>query len=311
MPTLLIDSHYLGYQAHYVLGGELSHDDIPTGVLFGFLSRVLHLCRLFETNNVVFCWDSRKSYRKRKYPWYKSGRAEKTDEELARLNILYSQLHLLRGSLLPLMGWLDQCVQTGCEADDIIAILVREVEDEWVIVSADSDLYQCLQNNVRIYNPSKHRVMTARRFRKEYGIEPAVWRDVKATAGCGSDSVPGVPGVGEKTAVKFYRGELPERYKAYKAIITNGDIIARNRRIVTIPISKAVLPILRGHKFNPPAFRDICTGYGMESFLAPEMWEQWAQVFENRIVQSERKPYPKVKVRRKRNAAAEGPSFGI
>lgn len=306
-PTLLIDSHYIGHQAHYTLG-DLSHEDVATGVVFGFLSRVLSLGLQFKTNDIVFCWDSKHSYRKRKYPWYKEHRRTYKDGEEESLRILHQQLRLLRKEILPGIGFANQLFQKGCESDDLMAKVVMGKLGEWVIVTADEDLWQCLASNTRVYNPSQKKMMTHRRLRDEHGISPREWAMAKAIAGCPSDSVPGVPGVGMKTAIKYLRGELPETYKTYKAIVSEKDIYTRNRQLVFLPISKTREPDIVANHFSVEGFREMCEKYGLESFLQEAMLANWEALFSGVITESSTSMYHrkgKVRAPRRRKQRAK------
>lgn len=295
--TLLIDSHYLGFQALYCRGlGGLSHSDVATGVLFGFLGRILHLGGFFQTNDIVFCWDSPKSYRKRKFSWYKEHRQAKTAEEQAKLNNLYIQLNLLRDTILPRIGFANQIIQTGCECDDLIAKIVEKAESDYVIISADEDLFQLLRGNVRMYNPSKHKMMTAGRFEENFGLPPWRWAEVKSIAGCPTDRVPGVGGVGTPTAIQFLKGELKEGKKKDSIMkgILNGTV-ERNGLLVTLPISRTRHIITVPNVFSIQAFTDVCKEYGLTSFLQKGRLSEWESLFKGTITEEPGMLYGKAK----------------
>ena len=142
-PTMIIDAHYIGHQARHVLG-DLSHDDVATGVIYGFLGRVLSLGTLFETNEIVFCWDSKKSYRKKLFPDYK--KRDLKPEEIEDRRVMMEQLTKLRREILPKVGFNDNHIQVGCESDDIMASIVFGKLGDFIIITADEDLFQCLMN---------------------------------------------------------------------------------------------------------------------------------------------------------------------
>ena len=119
MITLLIDCHYLGHQARYTHKGLKSKEGKPTGVLFGFLSRVLSLCFLFETNDVIFCWDSSKSIRKIRYDWYKK-KPPLSPEDMNDLQEAREQFTILRKRILPAIGFKNNIMYPGREADDVM-----------------------------------------------------------------------------------------------------------------------------------------------------------------------------------------------
>lgn len=240
---LIIDSNQLGYRAFYKMGGLHYHGN-PTGVAYGFIGTIHFLQREFPNAQFVFCFDYGKNIRYDLCPTYKAKRRqnklEKKKEELKQLADMEGQLKLLRRKILKLIGFQNVFYQKGYEADDLIASVCREIpdEDEGVIVSSDEDMFQLLRKNIRIYRPNQRDVMTRKRFINSYKIKPKQWIDVKCIAGCSSDEIPGIKGVGQTTALKFIRGELPETNKKYAAITCKEGkkIIEANRKLVKLPI---------------------------------------------------------------------------
>lgn len=235
---LILDCHYLCYRALHTTG-QLSHEDVLTGVIYGFLRDVMLLQEQFLTNRLVFCFDRSPSHRARDYPGYKANRTEDgmdKEEKLARAE-LRRQIKLLRSRYLRQVGFRNIFHQQGYEADDVIASVVRDLPktDEAIIVSADRDLIQLLKPNVFIWNPHKKKAYTLKSLYAEFGIEPMAWVDIKALAGCGSDNVEGIRGVGEKTAAKFLRGHLKAESAAFQAIVKGDKIWRRNRALVKLP----------------------------------------------------------------------------
>ena len=135
--------------------------------------------------------------------------------------------------------------QKGHEADDVIASIVRNASrpgqgnNHHTIVSADHDLYQLLRPTCQMWNPNSagKGMMTAGKFHAEYGISPREWPTVKAMAGCSSDEVPGIKGVGEKTAIRFLNHELPASHKTYARIKGNAAtrLVEANMALVRLP----------------------------------------------------------------------------
>jgi DNA polymerase-1 len=280
MKTLIIDSNYLGYAAAYTMK-DLSHDDVATGVLFGFMSRVLSMGHHFETNDFVFCWDSRKSKRKDKHSFYKVHRVKTDPAEIERKVIIGKQFKILRKTILPKIGFKNVFVQRGYESDDIIMKIVQKWKmKDPIVVTADEDLYQCL-DYARVFLPNKKKMMTTYRFREEYGILPVSWARVKRIAGCSSDEVPGIVGVGEKTAIKFIKGALKKDSVAYKKITSEEgkNIIRRNHPLVTLPFQGTQTPERRKNEFSSSGLREVALKYGMESFLSGERQEEWRHFF--------------------------------
>jgi len=278
-PTMIIDSHYIAHQAKYAMR-ELRFDGNETGIIFGFLSRILTLGMRFKTNDFVFLWDSRSSKRKKLMPLYKSKRKEMTIEEQKEMILAKIQFTKLRRKILPAIGFKNVYIQKGFEGDDLIAKFVLGRLGEFIIVSADEDLFQCLQANTKIYTPSKKRFMTRRRFITEYGINPSSWRYIKALAGCSSDGVPGIRGVGEKTALKFWKGVLDKKSKIYKKIEEKKEaIFKKNIPLVFLPFEGTEDLKHLGNDFDFKTFKKICRKYGMVSFLEKEKLKEWKVFF--------------------------------
>jgi 5'-3' exonuclease len=109
------------------------------------------------------------------------------------------------------------------------------------MVTTDKDLFQCICEQIGWYSPIQNKAWYYRSFMTEYGIEPRQFALVKAIAGCSSDNVPGIKGVGDKTALKYVKNELPKTHKTYRDIENNLELINFNKEIVCLP-HQAVRP---------------------------------------------------------------------
>lgn len=246
---LVFDCNALAWAAFHTTGG-LSYNNTPTGVIYGFLSQVMRITGDLQSNDLVFCFDYGKSHRFNLLPTYKhkrKARRETSEREQAIYAQVHKQITLLRTKYLRSIGFRNVLFQKHYEADDIIAEVVLHSlrEDESAtIVSGDEDFYQLLGKNIALYKPIPKTLMTRAQFIKSYGVKPRQWVDVKSLAGCSSDDVPGIAGIGETTALKYLRGELKPTLKAYQKIqdgIETG-IMERNRPLVKLPF-KGVAPI--------------------------------------------------------------------
>ena len=123
-----------------------------------------------------------------------------TEEEEESNRIAYEQFDKLK-LVLPEMGFANVFEEKGYESDDIIASLVVGSDERTVVISSDKDLYQLL-NWCNICD-IKGSVYTKNMFIREYKINPSGWKRVKSIAGCNTDNIKGVKGVGEKTAIKY------------------------------------------------------------------------------------------------------------
>ncbi len=236
--VLLVDCHYLCWRAMHTTG-KLSHAGVATGVLFGFFRDITMLRDRFNTDNIVFCFDSPNSLRAQSFPSYKSARRERiwTEQEIAMRAEMVKQIDNLRNSLLPELGFRNVFIADGYEADDVIAKISTGASEEApaIVVTGDSDLYQLLGRHVMLFDPRSKKTTTRHTFKRQYGIHPDQWPLVKAMAGCSSDSVKGIKGVGDTTAIKYLLNKLPPKSAAYKTIKANQALIDINLLLVQLP----------------------------------------------------------------------------
>jgi len=274
---ILVDANSVAHQAKHSMGG-LSWEEKQTGVIFGFLNQMLTLAKTMESNEFIFVWDSRESNRKKIFPNYKiARRRDKTPDEERLDNIAYEQFHEIRTYILPTIGFKNNLMEEGFEADDLIASIVREnTKENFSIISTDEDLYQLLSDNVYMYSTRKKKSYTQHNLWKDFRITPREWADVKAIGGCSSDGVPGVPGVGEITACKYLTRKLPVTSKAYKAIRENKELIEFNKKLVRLPFEGTPqIKMFTPDKLSFRSFQNVCTQNGFRSFLEKDKLSQW------------------------------------
>lgn len=240
---LILDGNYLCCRNFFAMG-DLSHKDLPTAVLFGFFRDITTLVEQFATPHLAFCFDHGRGLREKTYPSYKAKRrsVEHTEEECVRYDALKQQVWQLKSDFLRYVGYRNVFYQKGYEADDMIASVVRNMhrKDEAVIISADKDMWQLVSDRVSCYNPQSRKSVTLQSFYEEWGIQPPQWVDVKAIAGCGTDDVQGVDGVGEKTAAKYLQGKLTGK-KADAIVEFNKSLVRmRNNSLIHLPYQGAM-----------------------------------------------------------------------
>ena len=266
---VLIDTSYMCYR-HFFQMRKLSHDGIATGVLFGFMRDLVALKEQFG-DQFVFCFDYGYNKRKDIDSGYKSSRAKKreesTEEETKAFDEMRKQIDLLRTTFLYKLGFRNIVSQEGYEADDLIAKIAKQTKEPHraTIVSSDHDLYQCLRDNVDMWDPTQKKLTRKLDFVKEYHLQPTAWRMVKAIAGCGSDDVVGVKGVGEKTAVKYMLHDLKSTTKAYMAIQSSKKIIRGNMELVSLPMAGTKRVQLAPNVITEKRWDKMMSKFGMTS----------------------------------------------
>jgi DNA polymerase-1 len=223
---------------HGMKNTKLSHDQQRVEIIYSFLGYVLACANEFKTTNLIFAWDSRRSRRKQFYPEYKEHRRkDKTPEDIKLDEIAYKQFNLLRKEILPDMGFKNVFLQSGLEADDIMAeFVLNSGFTNVVLVTTDQDMFQLL-HRCSIWDPIKRIMKDRQWFMDTYDLLPHKWSIVKAIGGCTSDNVKGIKGVGEKTAIKYIQGKLPEHTKKFKDIESKEGkkIRERNHLLVHLP----------------------------------------------------------------------------
>ena len=268
---LVLDVSFLAWKAFYTTPG-LTHDDLPTGVLFGFLRDVKNLEEQFRTDRTVFCFDGPgKGRREKMHSFYKQKRREKyltmSEEDKLLHRGMREQVLRLRTKVLKALGYRNVLWQKGREGDDVIASVCQDVVDSGlgtvVIVSSDKDLWQCLRPEISVWNTKK--IVTANSFTAEWGLSPMQWADVKAIAGCGGDEVPGIVGIGEKTAAKFLGGKLKDTTKAWQKIVDGNRIWRRNLPLVSLPLPGTHTFLLRDDRVTDERWDRVTAGMGMTS----------------------------------------------
>lgn len=201
---VLIDGKSVFYRGYYAMGALGLADGTPTGGVYGFAAIAMEIVRKLNPTKVVVAWDSKSSTSKRKaiYADYKAGRVKPGEDFYAQIPLL---VELIRD-----LGWTFIEVP-DYEADDIIGTLSKEADEEGdfetFIISSDLDMLQIVDENTHMWRILKGfsniQQMDVAEVEAKYQISKNQFLDLKALKGDASDNIPGVPGIGEKTAAKL------------------------------------------------------------------------------------------------------------
>ncbi|HEY8552104.1 MAG TPA: DNA polymerase I [Thermaerobacter sp.] len=200
---VLIDGHSLMYRAFFALPPLATADGLPTNAVYGFLTMLLRLLEEERPRYLAVAFDrGLPTFRVERYPDYKGHRPETPGD-------LRSQFPILK-DVLAAMG-IPMVEHDGFEADDLLGTLAHRARAAGVpkvlLVTGDRDVLQLLDEGIEVLltrrGISDVQRYDRRRIREELGIEPTQYLDVKALMGDASDNIPGVPGIGEKTALKL------------------------------------------------------------------------------------------------------------
>ncbi|WP_329598882.1 DNA polymerase I [Streptomyces pseudovenezuelae] len=257
---MLMDGHSLAYRAFFALPAEnfTTATGQPTNAIYGFASMLANTLRDEEPTHFAVAFDvSRKTWRSEEFTEYKANRSKTPDEFKGQVELI--------GELLDAMH-VSRFAVDGFEADDVIATLATQAEAEGfdvLIVTGDRDSFQLVSEHTTVLYPTKG-VSELTRFTPEkvfekYGLTPAQYPDFAALRGDPSDNLPGIPGVGEKTAAKWINQfgsfvELVERVeevkgKAGQNLRDHLEAVKLNRRLTemvrTVELPKTVTDLER------------------------------------------------------------------
>ena len=228
----LIDGSGYIFRAYYALPPlSRKSDGLPTGAVSGFCSMLFKLLEDSKSNEnlqkpthfAVIFDSARKTFRNEIYSDYKANRSE-APEDLA------PQFEYIRKSVLAFN--LPSVELMNYEADDLIATYVDQILKKGAkvtIVSSDKDLMQLYKKDVRIFDPMKNKFITEDDIIKKFGVDSDKVIDVQSLAGDSSDNVPGVPGIGVKTAA-----ELINKYGTLEKLLRSANEIKQNKRRETL-----------------------------------------------------------------------------
>lgn len=276
MKTILIfDSNALCWGAFHSLPA-LTHEEFGTTIIYGFLNKLFSIQQYTEADFIAFAWDSRSSKRIKLFPEYKSKRRtakeQYTPEEIKIHEDRDRQFKLLRDEIIPALGFVNNFTEKGLEGDDIIASISKSYStDHRVrIVARDGDLYQLINTNCTMYDPTTQSVIDEEYIFEKYGVYPDMWADIKGIAGCVGDEVPGIPGIGTDRAIKYLLGRMKVTSSLYKRIVSNEDIIKLTRALVVLPFKGTPTYILQEDKCRVNKLKKVAAKYGLESYLSEE-----------------------------------------
>ncbi|MGC4853789.1 DNA polymerase I [Micromonospora sp. DT4] len=260
---LLVDGHSLAYRAFFALPVEnfSTTTGQPTNAVYGFTSMLINVLRDEQPTHIVVAFDvSRRSFRTDKYAEYKAGRSETPTDFKGQVSLVKEVLAALQIPVVEMEGY---------EADDVIATLACQARDQGMTVlisSGDRDAFQLVGDQVTVLYPRKGVSDLARMdpaaIEAKYGVGPERYRDLAALVGETSDNLPGVPGVGPKTAAKWIT-----TYGGVEGVIARADEIKGK---AGDSLRERLADVIRNYEIN-------CLVSDLELPLRPEdaRWAGW------------------------------------
>lgn len=217
----LVDGSGYIFRAFHALPPLTRPDGVQIGAVLGFTNMLIKLLREKNPHYLVVVFDAaRENYRNKIYPAYKANRQETPPELIPQFSLIREACDAFDVSHIE---------KEGYEADDLIATYAHSQEGEVTIVSSDKDLMQLVGGSVRMWDPMKNRLIGEEEVIEKFGVPPEKVIDVQALAGDSTDNIPGVPGIGIKTAA-----ELIQTYGTLENLLANLDQIKQPKRRETL-----------------------------------------------------------------------------
>jgi DNA polymerase-1 len=232
----LIDGSGYIFRAYYALPPlSRKSDGLPTGAVSGFCSMLFRLLEdsrsddsIHRPTHFAVIFDSaRKNFRNDIYSEYKANRSEAPEDLVPQFEYIRKSVEAFNLPSIELSNY---------EADDLIATYTKQiikVGAKVTVISSDKDLMQLVSDKVRLYDPMKSKVLGEKEVVEKFGVKPNQVIDVQSLAGDSSDNIPGVPGIGIKTA-----SELINKYKTLDVLLKKADEIPQNKRRETLLANK-------------------------------------------------------------------------
>ncbi len=228
----LIDGSGYIFRAYYALPPlSRKSDGLPTGAVSGFCSMLFKLLedsraddgKEKPTHFAVIFDSARKNFRNEIYKDYKANRSEAPEDLAPQFEYIRKSVKAFNLPSIELLNY---------EADDLIATYAKQITElgaKVTIISSDKDLMQLVSKDVRLYDPMKSKVIGEKEVIEKFGVKPNQVVDVQSLAGDSSDNIPGVPGIGIKTAA-----ELINKYKNLDTLLKKASEIKQNKRRETL-----------------------------------------------------------------------------
>ncbi len=234
---ILIDANSFCYRAFYAIRQLQTSYGQPTNAVYGFVAMINKLLEVFNPEYVAVCFDiSRKTFRSEKFKDYKSNRPPMPDDLVSQIGLIKELVKSYNFCLLERQGY---------EADDIIASMCKRFKNEGIkniVISSDKDMLQLVDDGTVIYNPQKEKgvMFDEKAVIERYGLRPSQIVDYISLIGDNVDNIPGVKGIGEKTALTLLR-----EFKTIDKLIENLDKIQKPKLKESIYHAKKQLALNR------------------------------------------------------------------
>ena len=262
---LLIDGSSYIFRAFFAIGHLSNSKGLPTNATYGFTQMILKVLKEQPSDYLVVAFDSRApTFRSEIYKEYKANRPAMPESLVPQLPYIKKIIEGYRIATLEMDGY---------EADDLIGTVAKGVQSETdvVIITGDKDILQLVSDRIEVYDPMKEKRFGVKEVIERFGVRPEQMVEVMGLAGDSIDNIPGVPGIGEKTAIELIKtfGSIENllahldqiRKKRLKENLeTHGELARLSRKLATIRIDVPLTYRLRDFILSSPdpkALREI------------------------------------------------------
>jgi DNA polymerase-1 len=258
----LIDGSSYIYRAFYAIRHLSNSKGLPTNATFGFVQMLLRVLKEHRPDYLAVTFDSKApTFRTEVYKEYKANRPAMPESLTPQIPYIKKIIEGYRIALLE---------REGYEADDLIGTVAKRLESEVdvVIVTGDKDLLQLVSDRIQVYDSMKEKRFGVEEVIERFGVSPEQVVEVMGLAGDAIDNIPGIPGIGEKTAIQLIKTygsidnllthveEIPQK-KLKENLKTHGDLARLSRKLATIHTDVPVHSQLKDFSLSPPDLKSL------------------------------------------------------
>ena len=272
----LIDGSGLIFRAFYALPPLTNPEGTPINAVLGYCNMIINIVDTFKPDQLIVVFDTkRKTFRNDIYKSYKSNRVELPEELIPQFTIIREATKALD---------LPQIEMDGYEADDIIATYASKAEKQGIavtIISSDKDLMQLVNKKTKMYDSMRNNYIGTNEVKEKFGVDPSKVVDVQALAGDSVDNIPGVSGIGIKTAAElintfgnlnnlFSQVDKIKQPKRKQALIDEQDNALISKKLATlkkdVPIKSYTFQLFKG--INQKKGLEFFEKHGFKNLIA-------------------------------------------
>jgi len=259
---LLIDGSSYIFRAFYAIRHLSNSRGLPTNATYGFTQMVLKVLKEQRPNYLVVALDSRApTFRSEVYKEYKANRPAMPEDLVPQLPYIKKIIEGYRIAALQMDGY---------EADDLIGTVAKAMESEVdvVIITGDKDMLQLVSDRIEVYDPMKEKRFRVEEVIERFGVRPEQIVEVMGLTGDSVDNIPGVPGIGEKTAIQLIKTygsienllahveEIPQK-KLKENLKIHGELARLSRQLATIHTDVPISSQLKNFSLSPPDLNSL------------------------------------------------------